>query len=153
MFIGAAMNERAVARRGRIDQMRSTRCHGPSWQNISSCGSVGENCRWFSQSVELVNDLLLAGRGVHGEHRHRNARLLALQQPHFLGLGEGQRLAVLAGGRVVGVEARIARALFELPGAFGIHAEQQRLVGIHRADEAALDLARCVAALRRLLAP
>ena len=51
-----------------------------------------------------------------------NARLLALQQPHFLGLGESQRLAVLAGGRVVGVESRIARALLELIGAFGIHA-------------------------------
>ena len=97
-----------------------------------------------------VNDLLFAGRGVHGEHGHRNARLLALQQPHFLGLREGQRLAVLAGGRVVGVEARVARALLELIGAFRVHAQQQGFVGVDRADEAALDLARCAAACRPL---
>ena len=35
----------------RIVQMRSSLCHGPSWQNISSVGSVGENWTWFSQSV------------------------------------------------------------------------------------------------------
>ena len=29
----------------RIVQMRSTLCHGPSWQNISRFGSVGENSR------------------------------------------------------------------------------------------------------------
>ena len=27
----------------RMVQMRSTLCHGPSWQNIISVGSVGEN--------------------------------------------------------------------------------------------------------------
>ena len=37
----------------RMVQMRSTLCHGPSWQNISSVGSVGENSRWFSQSLAL----------------------------------------------------------------------------------------------------
>ena len=29
--------------------MRSTRSHGPSWQNISSPGSTGENCTCPSQ--------------------------------------------------------------------------------------------------------
>ena len=69
-----------------------------------------------------MDDGLLAGGGVHREHRHGNPRLFTLQQPHLLGLGEGQWLAVLARGRVVGVESRIARALFELLGAFGVHA-------------------------------
>ena len=78
--------------------------------------------------------------GIHREHRHRNARLLALQQPYFLGFRESQRLAVLAGGRVVGVEARVARTLFELIGALRIDAEQQGFVGVDRADEAAVDL-------------
>ena len=33
-----------------IVQMRSTLCQGPSWQNISRAGSVGENWTWLSQS-------------------------------------------------------------------------------------------------------
>jgi hypothetical protein len=69
-----------------------------------------------------VDDGLLAGAGVDGEHRHRDACLLALQQTHFLGLGERERLAVLASSRIVGVEPRIPRALLELIGPFGIHA-------------------------------
>jgi hypothetical protein len=35
----------------RIVQMRSTLCQGPSWQNMISVGSVGENWMWLSHSV------------------------------------------------------------------------------------------------------
>ncbi len=38
----------------RIVQIRSTLCHGPSWQYMICCGSVGENWMWLSQSVEAV---------------------------------------------------------------------------------------------------
>jgi hypothetical protein len=69
-----------------------------------------------------VNDPLRARRGVHREHRHRNLRLGALQQPHFLGVGEAERLAVLAGGCIVRIEPRIARALLQLPLAFRMDA-------------------------------
>ena len=42
-------------------QMRSTLCHGPSWQNIRSVGSVGENSRWLSQSVLVRMVFTFAG--------------------------------------------------------------------------------------------
>ena len=42
-----------------ISQMRSTFCHMPSWQYISNCGSVGENSRWFTQSVECSSILMV----------------------------------------------------------------------------------------------
>ena len=43
----------------RIVQMRSTLCHGPSWQNMMRVGSDGENCTWFSQSVLWLKVLIL----------------------------------------------------------------------------------------------
>ena len=44
-----------------IIQMRSTFCHGPSWQYISSSGSVGEKSRWLIQSVECSRTLMSPG--------------------------------------------------------------------------------------------
>ena len=35
-----------------IIQMRLTSCQVPSWQYMSSVGSVGEKSRWLIQSVE-----------------------------------------------------------------------------------------------------
>jgi hypothetical protein len=41
----------------RIVQMRSTRCQGPSWQNITRVGSVGENWAWPSHLSDLWTTL------------------------------------------------------------------------------------------------
>src|ERR1035437_1897310 len=38
MFVNPVPSERMI-------QMRTTFCHGPSWQNMSKFGSVGENTR------------------------------------------------------------------------------------------------------------
>ena len=61
--------------------MRSTFCHMPSWQYISNRGSVGENSRWFTQSVECRSILMCPGllavrprRQPDGEQHHGNAR-------------------------------------------------------------------------------
>ena len=61
--------------------MRSTFCHMPSWQYISSCGSVGENSRWFDPVGRVQKHLdgsgLLAVRPrlqPDGEQHHGNAR-------------------------------------------------------------------------------
>ncbi len=43
----------------RMVQMRSTACHGPSWQYISSVGSLGEKSRWFTQSVLCRSRVIL----------------------------------------------------------------------------------------------
>src|ERR1035441_2750329 len=48
----AAAPGRGAPAATRISQRRSTSHQAPSWAYISSVGSVGENWKWFSQSVE-----------------------------------------------------------------------------------------------------
>ena len=57
-----------------IIQMRSTFCHGPSWQYISSVGSVGEKSRWLTQSVRVQQRVKLPGLQVDRVQRERDAR-------------------------------------------------------------------------------
>jgi len=42
-----------------MDQIRSTFHHMPSWQKSSKEGSVGENWKWFSQSVSCWRSVVI----------------------------------------------------------------------------------------------
>ena len=91
------------------------------------------------------DDLPLAGANVDGEDFHRNLRFQPLVEAHLLGFGEGQRLAVGAGGGIIGLaELLLDLGLSALLRAVGLErpvagrplAEQQAFVRVDRADRA-----------------
>ena len=119
---GASVHEPAARPPSRIVQMRSTRCQGPSWQYISALRIGRRELQVIQPVGRAMDDFLLAGRvstvniAIGMRACSRCSSRTSLASAKVSGLPSA------AHGRVVGIETRIARALFELPVALRVHA-------------------------------
>ena len=98
---------------------------------------IGRRKLHVIEPVGRVDQHLARARGdVDGEDVHRHVGGQTLRHAVFLGGGEAHRLAVRADRVIAAVRARHLRPRLQRHVLIGVGADQQRVVGVDRGDEA-----------------